>query len=255
MRLIFIAVLALLVASCSASKLEESALTPQERSLVRGALQDVSRGDSSTLSKKVDPNLAPKIAPALGEMRAQLPPPPLEVSFANANWNLTGGTRTVNAIYQVEGRSAWALADVTLQTSSGRTTITGLYIQKVAGGPREANSFSLTKASAAGWAMLAAMLAAVGVTIAAIFRIWRSGQFSRRWLWTFGSLIGLTTLRMNWSSGEVSFQPISFQLLSVSAFKSPIYAPWILAVSVPIVALIALLRRRRETPVDINSVG
>lgn len=94
--------------------------------------------------------------------------------------------------------------------------------------------------------MLLAMIAAVAVTIVALVRIWRSGLFERRWLWTIGALIGITSLRMNWSTGVVSFQPLMIVLFSAGAFKQPIFAPWVLSVGLPVVAIIALLRRSPE---------
>ena len=37
--------------------------------------------------------------------------------------------------------------------------------------------------------MLTAMVLAIIVTIAALLRIWRSGRFSRRSLWTIGTIL------------------------------------------------------------------
>jgi len=246
MRYILIWLLAVSIAACTPSKLEKTALTPSERALVRGAVDDVARGDSTSLSNKVPPELAAKLAPVLGKMREQLPVSPLELSFLNANWTLSGGGRSTDAVYSVKGKSGWALVEANTQTSNGRTMLTAIYIQRTPADPEKVNSFSLREARPAGWAMLVAMAAALAITIAGIFRVWRSGQFRRRWLWTIGAVIGVTVLRMNWTTGEFSFQPIYFQLFSVGAAKQPIFAPWILAVSVPMVALIALFRRGKS---------
>jgi hypothetical protein len=123
--------------------------------------------------------------------------------------------------------------------------LAGLYVRRIAGEPRTLNRFTLQGAGAAKILMLFAMAAAVGVTLLALVRVWRSPLFDRRWLWTLGTFFGVMTLRLNWSTGHFYFQPISVQLFSASATKQPIYAPWILAVSVPLVALIALFRRRK----------
>lgn len=231
------------LASCSPTKLAESVLTTQERAVIRGAIDDVARNDIADLQKRMAPELAPKVGEAMPAMTRALPPPPLEVSVTTANWTSDGATRQTHAVYQVKGKGGWALIDATTRTSGGRTQLTGLYVQATPSDPKQANEFSLSDAGAAGWTMLAAMVAALAVTIAALVRIWRSGRFRRRWLWTIGTLVGVTTLKMNWATGALGFQPISLQILSISAFKQPIFAPWILGVSVPAVALFALFYR------------
>lgn len=159
---------------------------------------------------------------------------------------LEGSQRQAHAVYQVHGRSGWALVEGTTQSVNGRTWLTGIYVQPTAGDPRRLNGFTLQRFGVAKGLMLLAMIAAVAVTIVALVRIWRSGLFERRWLWTIGALIGITSLRMNWSTGVVSFQPLMIVLFSAGAFKQPIFAPWVLSVGLPVVAIIALLRRSPE---------
>jgi hypothetical protein len=245
MRAVLFALMMLILSACSTSAVIETQLTPQERTLIRGAIEDISRGDGPALAKKVPPELTAKIAPALPQMQRALPSGPLEISLDNMDWRSINGTRSAHAVYQVHGQSGWALVEATTQSGGRTTTLTGIFVQKTATSPRELNGFSLARAGPSQWAIMATIVAAVAVTVAGLIRIWRSGLFGRRWLWTIGALIGVTTLKLNWSTGATLFQPISFQLFSVSVSKQPIYAPWILSVSLPLVALIALFRRRR----------
>jgi hypothetical protein len=237
-----------LFAACSPSKFPESLLTQEERAIVRGAVNDVSNGEYARLATKVEPEIAAQLGNAAPAMQRALPARPLELSALNANVSVSGDTRVANAVYQAKGGTGWALIEATTQTRAGQTRLAGLYVQKVESEPRHLNEFRLMNAGVAAWAMLGGMIAAVAITIAALVRIWRSGLFGRRWLWTIGTLIGVTTLKMDWSTGEFAFQPVAFQIFSASALKQPVYAPWILGVSLPLVALIALIRRegRRE---------
>jgi len=242
MKFVLLVFISALVAACSPNKLEQTAMSPEERGLVRNALQDVALNNPGKLAQKIPPELVPKLSKAMPAMRAALPEPPFELSLTNANWTMTGSVHRVHAIYQLKGRNGWALVDTTLASSGGRTLLTGLYIQKTPGDPAKLNGFTLSNAGVGGWAMLGAMAAALSVTIAALVKIWRSGMFRRRWLWTIGSLIGISIFRLNWTTGEWGFQLLHVQLFSVGAFKQPIYAPWILNVSIPVVALIALFK-------------
>lgn len=254
MRIFIATLILMLISACSPGVFVENALTTQERSVVRGAIDDISRGDTASLSKRVMPALAPKIPQAMAQMQPLLPRPPLDVSPLNANFVTGAGVRRAQAVYQVHGRTGWALVQASTQTSQGRTMLIAIYVQPTAGEPRSLNGFTFQRAGVPQFAMLGAMTAVVVITIAALVRIWRSGLFGRRWLWTIGALVGLTSLRMNWSTGETSFQPLMIQLFSAGAVKQPIYAPWILSVGFPLIAIIALLRRR-ATEEDGASVG
>ena len=137
-------------------------------------------------------------------------------------------------------------------TIQGHTWLTGVFVRPAATNAENLNRFSQAKLGLAHILMLLAMMAAIAVTLGALLRIWRTKLFKRRWLWTIGALVGLATLRMNWSTGAFYFQPLFVQLLSVGAVKSPVFAPWVLSVSVPAVALVALLRRERVVEDDVS---
>jgi hypothetical protein len=243
MRLLLIALLAALIAGCSPGKWPEQLLKEDERAFIQAAVDDVAREDAVALSAKVPPELRPAIQANLPAMRRALPAPPHKLTAVYTNVDLIGDGRTAEALYQIEGSDGWATLDVTVRTSGGAKQLAGLYLEPMKGEPKRLHPFRLADGGAAGLAMVAAMVAAVAVTIAALVRIWRSGLFRRRWLWTIGALCGLTVLKLNWSTGELSFQPLAFQIFSASAVKSPIFAPWVLGVSVPVVALIALFKR------------
>jgi hypothetical protein len=253
MRNIFVALSLLFLVACSASDAVEKGLKPQERNVIRGAIDDVARGDTGALSQKMPAELAAKLRNVEPVMRNAMPTPPLKVTILNARWSITGQDRRANAIYQIEGRSGWALVEADTLTSAGKTMLTSFYVRRTPSRPSGLNSLSLQVIGVGHIVILGAMLAAVGVTIVALLRIWRSGSFNRRWLWTIGALLGITRLQMNWTTGEFLFLPFQVQIFSAGAIKSPIFAPWILSVSVPIVAIIVLLRHRKSS--EIGSDG
>ena len=87
--------------------------------------------------------------------------------------------------------------------------------------------------------------------VAALLRIWRSGRFRRRWLWTIGALFGFGTFALNWTTGQFDFQPLTFNLLGIGFLKNPVFAPWILKFGIPVVAIVALIKYRADlAPLD-----
>lgn len=62
-------------------------------------------------------------------------------------------------------------------------------------------------------------------------------QIKRKWLWIIGILIGFSRLKLYWTSGEINFDFLSFQILGIGFIKSGQYSSWILMVSIPVVAI------------------
>jgi len=239
-----LAICLFLLGSCSPSKVVENQLTPQERAVIRGAIDDIARGDTEALKRKMHPALAGKVLAAEPAMRRAMPAPPLQVSILNVFRSIGSHSRKVSALYQVHGRNGWATVRVQAHSQDGQTAVTAIYVQRIAGDPQTMNKFRLAGTGAAQWAVLIAAIAAFITTVAALVRIWRSGLFKKRWLWTIGALFGVMVVKVNWTTGALSFQPFYVQLFSASAFKYPVFAPWVISASLPVVALIALLRKR-----------
>lgn len=245
MRPVLIFIVALVLAGCSGSRfVEGTVLSKQESQLFRQAVDDIAKGDFASFSGRSESTLVLQLKPIFPAMRRELPQGPLRLTCLGATKSIAGQESLAEAIYEVEGSESWATIRSTIRVSNGQPRIAGIYVQKSTVSARSMNEFRFKDGKSGGWLMLGAMAGSLAVTIAALIKIWRSGLFSRRWLWTMGTLIGLTTLRLNWTTGAWSFQPIAFQLFSVSALKWPVFEPWVLGLSIPVFAIIALLRRK-----------
>jgi hypothetical protein len=110
----------------------------------------------------------------------------------------------------------------------------------------EAQRFSLSDAGGGRVLLLSLPLAALAISIAAIVRVWRSGLFMRRWLWTLGCIPGLSLLSIFWPTGRLSWQPMYVSLLPAGFQQiGPLPDNWQFTATLPILAIIVLLRRRR----------
>jgi hypothetical protein len=130
MRLLLIAVLAALVANCSMDKFVERFLTPEEKTLLRSAVDDVARSDVADLSKKVSPELASEVAGAMPNMHAALPPAPFDLAARSANFNSSNGTRDMQVVYEATGKGVHAVVYLTMHTAGGHTTITAMRVER-----------------------------------------------------------------------------------------------------------------------------
>ncbi|MGH9806787.1 MAG: hypothetical protein ACRD9W_05925 [Terriglobia bacterium] len=66
----------------------------------------------------------------------------------------------------------------------------------------------------------------------------------RKWLWIVFILLGLGQFGLNWTTGETEIRAFAFQVLGASVTWVGPYAPMMLAVSIPVGAIVFWLRRR-----------
>lgn len=86
--------------------------------------------------------------------------------------------------------------------------------------------------------VLALMGAVVGFEIYAIAQVVRS-PLRGKWKWILLALVGVTQLHVAWEPGVVWYSPISVSFLGVAAIRSGA-GPWVLSVSFPVGAVMAL---------------
>lgn len=238
-----------LLAACSQQDVLEAVSTPQERALAEAAIQDVVRNDPNSLAKKFPPDVAAGMQSVTAELHEMLPARMASIKLVDARFtkqtlDQDAAVRRTQLLYELSGDGQYVLAEAVIDTAGNRQIMAGFHMRPVDRPVSEIGQFQISGKPPAHYVMLLAMVLAIGATIAALIKLWRSGLFARRWLWTLGCLVGFTSLHLDWSSGVWSFQPLSFKLLSASALRQGALAPWVLGVSVPLVAIIVLLRRK-----------
>ncbi len=87
-------------------------------------------------------------------------------------------------------------------------------------------------------------MAIAGVLTLIAFVIAVRTKLRRKWLWLLFILVGVGHLSINWTTGQLSFQPIYIVLCSIGAFR-PLYGAWLLHVAFPLGAVIFLVRRKQ----------
>lgn len=243
---------ALILAGCSRGPMIERIIPEEDRALAQAAIQDLQRGDTAALAAKLTNEAVPQLRSALPLMRSALPPRPHEVTVMDGRYlERTGGggpLRRTYLAYEIAGGGRHALVQIEIVRQRSNAFINSMQISALEGPASSLDAFTFRNTGVAHWLFLVFVLAAPAVTIAALVRVWRSGLFRRRWLWTLGCLVGVTQIVMNWSTGDILFQPLHIVLLSASIFKPALLAPWIVSFSLPVVAIWALARARRSGP-------
>ena len=149
-------------------------------------------------------------------------------------------------IYALDSGPQSGLLTLVFSRKDGRPWIGDTSYMALGRPVAEAQRFALSDAGFGVILLLVFPLAALATSIAAIIRVWRSGLFMRRWLWTLGCLPGLSLLAIFWPSGRLSWQPFYVSLLPAGFMQiGPLPDSWRFTATLPILAIIVLLRRRR----------
>ena len=67
-------------------------------------------------------------------------------------------------------------------------------------------------------------------------------------LWSLSILLGFVQLSLNWTNGGVSTTPLAVQFLSAGWHRLGLLGPHIISVSIPVFALLFLVRRPDRKP-------
>jgi hypothetical protein len=166
-------------------------------------------------------------------------------TLVGANAFSSPGSNTVHRdlSFEVYGARGIALVQVRLVEAGIQRQIDALHIEPLQRPLRAAHGF---------WQnlrLVQALVLGAAISVAA-FSLWAAVQVARtampkRWGWALIALVGVGKFAVNWTTGELGTEILSVQLLGASAFRNGLVAPWIVAFSFPIGAIVAMRRRQR----------
>lgn len=184
---------------------------------------------------------------ALEQIHRLLPPgEPTRIDAVGASfftWMQTG-QRTSNLTFQLQYPSKWFVANVVVRTTGSERIVLGFHVSPLADSLQKLNAFTLHGKSPRHFAFLAFGSLAVIANVAAVVVCART-RLRRKPLWLLISALGGGQIFLNWTTGATATRSISVQLLSVSMTRANEYAPWVLAVSFPVGALLFFTLRRK----------
>src|SRR5262249_3844824 len=134
---------------------------------------------------------------------------------------------------------------VAMERRDGKLLFRGMQFVPRNGSLAAENDFTLSGKGSLHYAVLALAVAVPLFIVYALVLCIRTKFERRKWLWGIFVLVGLVQFPLNWSTGETEVTPVSFQVLGAGVMKAGPAAPWMLTVSMPVGAIVFLLRRRR----------
>jgi hypothetical protein len=259
--------LALILAGCERPQAE-----PDADRMGRRFIDAIQRDDWTVLDPALSPALAndPNHNARFQALRAKFPAdPPWSIKLISSSrsrplWPGAKAAReqtTLNYIYGFSGRSL--AVDLTVERSGEKTiydrglklagkdpfkTVKLYQADQVTVTPISAdavktNAFWARGKGPAHLAFLLAVALSPLLMVAAAVAAARSRGLKHKWWWALGAFVGLGSVWMNWTTGQIGVVPVAVNLLGFGATKglSPL-APWILRFSLPAGALAVLIR-------------
>jgi hypothetical protein len=240
-------VLALLgVGACNQQKAFERLIPREDVEYSRRVFQAIQQRDFGAVESLLNPNIRDATTRTKLVQVADVFPreSPKEVRVIGAQTNVVGDTTYVNLTLEYEFPSGWVLGNILLEKRPGRNIVNGLHVEPAADSQQRLNRFSLTDRSVLhyvvlGWAATAPVFI-LGVLTLAI----RTSLPRGKWLWVVFILFGVCQVSLNWTSGQLGFNPISVALLASGFAKPGPYAPVIISTSFPLGAAVFVWKRR-----------
>ena len=173
----------------------------------------------------------------------------LSLELVGCNVFSTPQKRRSNLTYQYQFADGWVLAALTIDTVDDHQQVFGINVNPTPKSLGELNAFTFKDKSLKHYFML---VASIGIPLFILFVLViciRTKVRKKKWLWIIFILLGLGKLGLNWSTGQILFNPFSFyfQLLGSGIVKQGLYAPWIITISLPLGAILFLIRKDKLT--------
>jgi hypothetical protein len=225
----------------------EKFASPAEQAIAQKYIDELQSLDFGDIEKVIDPTIADKVAGGtLAKMAALIPngtPTSVQLVGANRFSSESTGT-TLNLTYEYQFGTQYLLTNVATKTKNGVLTIVGFRVLPEPASLETQNKFNLSGKSALQYGVLGAAIMMAIFTLVVLVVCIRAKMKRRKWQWTLFILFGFGKLSLNWATGQWGVMVLAAQLLSASG-TAAYFGPWIVSVSLPVGAVLFLIKCRR----------
>jgi hypothetical protein len=238
---------AMLLAGCDQQAWFDKLVPKAEADEGRQVLAQLAAGQFEAIAARLEPSLKEQVTEQqLREVAAVLPVgPPTSIAVIGANTVHHATDTDYHLTYQYQYATGVAVEYVFLQRKAGQLYLSGIQVTPIAQDLKTLNAFTLSGKSVGHYVTLLLTAAVPLFILGTLVVCWRTRLLRKKWRWVVFIALGLTKFSLDWTSGAFNFQPISFQLLGAGFTKAGPYASWVLNFSVPLGAIVFLLRRRQ----------
>jgi len=148
-----------------------------------------------------------------------------------------------NLTLEYEYEEKWLLADVSIKRGNVLPTITSFRVTPIANSLESINSFNFAQKSVSHYIILGLAIIGPIFCVYVLSVCLRTKCQRLKWLWAVFILFGVGRLAINWTTGEMALTPFAVHIPCASATEVPAYGPWVVSISLPLGAILFLLKK------------
>jgi hypothetical protein len=219
---------------------------PEDETVATNYIAMLRQNQFEPIKKDLDPSLKSVLTQdMLVKMAAAIPAQdPISVKVIGAQQVRNSDLYRINLSFEYQFPSKWVLINVATQKKDGVSTIIGFNIYPLTDSFENLNRFTLAGKNLLQYVTLAFAILIPVFTLFALVLCIRTKMEKRKWLWIIFILIGIGKFTVNWTTGQWNISPLSFQLLGAGSFAPP-FGAWLISISLPLGAILFLLRRKK----------
>lgn len=243
----YFAVLALLglTAGCTQRDLTSQLVPVADQALALRYVDLLRTRNFDEIDRAADPSVrGPKLYAALlknAELMPEQAPSSTKMVKAQVRTD-KDGTRT-DIVYEYDFSGKWVLANVALLRKQDSVSLVGLSVLAATESLEQHHAFRLAGKSAKHFAVLTLAIVFPLLTLYALVTCLTTRLAGMKWPWVLFILLSFGRFAINWTTGETQFTPLAIGVFGASA-NAASFGPWTLSVSLPLGALVFLLRKR-----------
>lgn len=226
-------------------------MQPEDESTARSYVDLLRQGKFDQIQQDLDPSIADaSVHETLVKMSQMIPAEtPTTVKVVGAHTFHGPLDSTSNLNFEYEYPSKWLLINVAIKRSGETRTIVGFHVNPISDSLEHANRFTFEGKGLVQYSAFFGALALSAFNLYAFVVCLRTPNLKGKWLWSIFVLLGVGRLAVNWTTGSWTVLPVSVNAPCGNAFAE-LYGPWIVALSLPLGAIIFLIRRETKAPAN-----
>ena len=233
--------------SCTYQDMMDKIVPKEEAKMAEDYLTKLREKDFEYIKSKLSDELKPQVTDELliqladyfrgGEL--------ISTEIIGSQVNVFNGVWQGNFSFEYHFSEGWNLANAAFRKVGDKYEVIGLNVYQTEMSQKEFNAFSLSNKTIQHYlVLLMAIVVPVFIIVSTYFCV-RTPIPKRKWLWVIFILLGVSAIKINWTTGQYAIQLISVNLFGASAVAAGPYAPWVISASLPLGAILFWVRRKR----------
>lgn len=234
---------------CDRASLMKKMTPAEDESFARKNVDLLRQQQFEQIEQELDPSISDSDAKeTLATMAGMFPSEePKSIKVVDLKFFHSADSSTHSLKLEYEFSDRWLLVNMSIQRRGGTsTTITGFNVTPIADSLENVNKFSLVGKSSSQYGMLGLAIIGPVFCLYVLVLCLRAKKHNLKWLWAIFILFGVGRLAVNWTTGELTFTPLAVHIPCASVTAVPAYGPWMVAVSLPLGAILFLIKQRRS---------